>query len=198
MAQNKGDRPLKGKLTRTFFCLPLPGQLREKIASLLPGLQKENLGFRWVRPEQYHITLKFCGDITVDEINTLMESTSQKLRERSPGEICLKLQAIGAFPNTYRARVVFIEVMGDTERLGRLAALIETAAAAAGIPRETRPFRPHLTLARTRRPGPAKINFPDWTELEGWVNKKVVLMKSELHPSGPVYTKLQEWPLKQQ
>lgn len=189
---------MKDELTRTFFCLPLPGRLREEIVSLLPGLQKENPGFRWVRPEQYHITLKFCGDLTADEINTMMESTSQKLREHGPGEIRLKLQAIGAFPNAHRARVVFIEVKGDTERLRRLAALIETAAAAVGVPEETRPLKPHLTLARTRRPGPAKTNYPDWTEPGEWVSRKVVLMKSELRPSRPLYTKLQEWPLKQQ
>ena len=186
---------MKENLTRAFICLPLPEEVKMRITRLAAQKKAENPGFKWVGDFQYHITLKFCGSLTTAQLADLKENVGQKLASDPPGKIRLVPGHLGAFPNLRRARVVFLEVGGETKKLEKLAALVESAAIAAGLPKEDRPFHPHITLARTKSPEPLENPPEDAAAIPAWTAETALLMQSDLKPSGPVYTKLHEWKL---
>ena len=195
MEKNSGDGIVNESLVRAFICLPLPEELKKSIGAWIAVAKAENSGLKWVGDHQYHITLKFCGDLAPERLKTVTEKVGQKLEAAPPGKIRLVPAPPGAFPNPGRARVLFLGVGGETEKLNQLAALIESAAVEAGLPKEARPFHPHITLARTRRPEPVKILPFEGDKAPAWTAETVLLMRSELRPQGPIYTELKQWPL---
>ena len=110
------------------------------------------------RPDQWHITLAFLGEVSSAEV--LYDGLRDAAARTSP--FALHLAGGGAFT---RARVVWVGVGGDVERLGGLAADVQQACRDAGIPLETRRFKPHLTVGRTGRLDPVVLtNYtgPPW------------------------------------
>ena len=112
------------------------------------GARDEQL--RWVPPEQWHLTLVFCGE--VDE--RVVPELTERLARAATRTVAfpLSLNGGGSFPTqANRARVLWTGVAGDTATLARLAERCSAAARRSGISLEDRAFRPHLTLARARR-----------------------------------------------
>lgn len=180
-------------LTRSFICLPLPDEMKSALGPWVTGLKAENPCLRWVRPDQYHITLKFCGGLTRGQIDALTENMGRELEKSGPGKILLAPALPGAFPSLRSARVFFLGIGGETKKIENMAAVAETAAAAAGIPEETRAFRPHVTLARAKNPCPVKTLPFGEDPAQVWRAEKIQFLKSELGPRGPVYTTIREW-----
>ncbi len=109
---------------------------------------------RWARPEAWHLTLAFMASVPDRSLDDLHERLTRAGRRRSP--FTLRLAGGGAFPNPARAKVLYADVEGSPEALEELRRLSTGARAAAnkaGAPADGATFRPHLTLARTRRPG---------------------------------------------
>src|SRR5690242_6423167 len=96
-----------------------------------------------------HLTLRFLGDTSSDEVPAIGQAMRGALGERPP--IALHLAQIGAFPSLQRPSVVWAGVGGDTSALAQAQSDLEQSLAALGIAREVRPFHPHLTLGRVRR-----------------------------------------------
>ncbi len=139
---------------------------------------------RWGRPEQWHLTLCFLGEVEPRVVPELEERLIRAAGRAAP--LTPRLQGAGAFPSPRRARVLWAGVQGDREALIRLAATTTAAAARTGIAVERRPYRPHLTLGRVREQPGADLT-PVVAALGGyagppWVANAVELVSSRLGP----------------
>ncbi|GIW42243.1 MAG: RNA 2',3'-cyclic phosphodiesterase [Candidatus Binatia bacterium] len=181
---------------RAFVAVPLGHEVAREVSALLEDLARTGVDVRWVRPEGLHCTLKFLGLVE----KTDLEALSEKLRAplASVGPFPVRVRGIGAFPSWKNPRVLWLGLEG--EPLGRLAEIVETEAASLGFPRETRPFRPHLTLGRFRsqrqwsRAAPV-VEEKGRRELGSFTVRDVVVFRSELSREGARYTPLWTIPL---
>lgn len=153
--------------------------------------QKSN-EVRWVRPYTMHITLKFCGERQVETVKTLKDNLSL-IQQKGP--FSLFIGGVGAFPNIKRPRVVWAGIKGETNCLKDIRNEIESAALAASIPREEKPYNPHVTLGRrsSNLPLPESVTKDIVSEeilLEPWNVDEFILMRSELSVLCPRYTPL--------
>lgn len=150
---------------------------------------------KWVSGNALHITLKFLGEQQKLLIADLMRSFEERLLSSGQDTIALSSSVLGAFPNLRAAQTLFAGLCGDLLSLEAIVSMIEDVSAEHGIPREARPFKPHITLARTRRDETVHIP-PEGATLFGkkeWLATSVTLMKSMLTPAGPLYTPLKVW-----
>jgi 2'-5' RNA ligase len=139
-----------------FTAVVPPEDVREGIEEFL-GPRRDGAGpdsgLRWTRAETWHVTLSFMGDVPERSLDDLRERLARAGRRRTSFEIALA--GGGAFPNVARARVLYAAVeAGDEarEELRRLATGARAAAAKSGASVDGATFRPHVTLARMRRP----------------------------------------------
>jgi 2'-5' RNA ligase len=149
---------------------------------------------RWVAAYNLHITTKFIGEWPESRLGELI-SALQPLGRFSPAEIIVS--GLGWLPNPHSPRVLFVGVKADPP-LAQLAAATEDAAAALGIARESRAFKPHLTLARIKdtavplaplRQAIAKLEDTDFGTFDADVFH---LYLSKPGPAGSIYTQLAE------
>lgn len=127
-----------------FVALTPPQRVLDELARLTEELRATQRGLRWSRPEQAHLTLAFLGEVGEQTLPDLSRGLAQVATRTPPLE--LSLGGAGRFGS----RVLWTSVRGDAETLGELAASVRAAADATGIPVEGLPYRPHLTLARSR------------------------------------------------
>lgn len=187
-------------MIRSFLAIEFPESLKEIITGYLKDLKQVPSTIKWVSPGQSHLTLKFFGSIS-EELGGKISQTLLKVLIDCP-RFQLSLKGIGAFPNLFRPRVIWAGLEGETEILQEVYRTIEQALVPLGIPKEDRPFHPHLTLGRNKL---KEVNEPLYRLLTHWskggsepfVVQEVILFKSDLKPQGPVYTKLGVFPLKQ-
>jgi 2'-5' RNA ligase len=184
-------------VVRSFIAIHLPADVRAELTSLEDKLKARRHPFvKWVDPESMHLTLKFLGDVAVDSIPEIVRAMPRVAQMHSPFK--LQVSGTGAFPNWQRPQVVWVGVMGELDRLNGLQKDLESALSPLGFPPESRSFSAHLTLGRLRdRVTPddrrrfaefaQKISFE--TSLSFEVNA-IRLMKSQLTPTGPIYSEL--------
>jgi 2'-5' RNA ligase len=139
--------------------------------------------FRWVLPEQWHLTMAFLGDVPDRALDDLAERLTRAAAKRAP--MPTAIAGGGAFPNVGRAKVLWtgLELAErDREELRRLATGCRAAAAKAGVAVDGQRFRAHLTLGRTGRP----VEASNWVRLldayrgPGWQIGEVELVASYL------------------
>jgi 2'-5' RNA ligase len=128
----------------------LGDEARTQLASALARLARALPDVRWVDPASVHLTLAFLGELDDERLAAVGTATEEAAR--SSRSFTLRIVGIGTFGPTSAPRVVWTGVEGDLPRLSRVRAALADALAARGFPRETRPFAPHLTLARPRDP----------------------------------------------
>ena len=153
MRQRRGD-PYAGVPGRRLFVgVPLPDDAAAAIAGIVDDVRAQPLPIgardvRWVRLDGLHLTLRFLGPTSEEQIGAT-EAAVVSVARAVDGPIELELAGSGTFPPGGRPRTIWIGVAGDTDGLGRLGQGTEDALVAAGWPPDPRPFRPHLTLARS-------------------------------------------------
>jgi len=134
---------------RSFIAIELPNELKLGLSQLEAQLKSgKQPGVKWVNPYSIHLTLKFLGNIAVDRTNEVTKAMSEAVQGISPFH--LEVKELGAFPNLRRVQVVWVGISGEVDRLGQLQQRIESNLARLGFAPESRPFTPHLTLARLR------------------------------------------------
>jgi RNA 2',3'-cyclic 3'-phosphodiesterase len=193
---------------RIFIGIDLDPGIRGKIARFLEGVRGFSPDAHWVRPESLHVTLKFIGEQKLEQVATITD----RLRSVEATAIEIHFGACGFFPTAKAARVFWIGIQAGPA-LADLATKIDAAVTELGIPREERPYRPHLTLAR----GGGASGTPKWRKGDGPTSTFAVLEKrlaamteldfgtmtarefflyqSQLSPGGSKYTKLESFPL---
>jgi len=180
---------------RAFLAVVPPPAVRRWTESLEDSARGSGADLRWTPPEQRHLTLQFLG--RVDDTDALAESVADSVRAVAPFEI--GLGGAGAFPSARRASVVWVGVTTGAAELAALAGTLSVATAPLGFDADDRPFRAHLTLARSNRPrdvralvdrlsaGPASPPF---------AVDRVVLIDSDTRAEGAVYTERARFPLR--
>lgn len=128
-------------MPRLFVAIELPEPLREQLAGLRCGLP----GARWVPPEQFHLTLAFLGEVVGPQFQAVKEGLHGVRSD--PFEV--ELASSGRFPPRGKASVVWIGIHDPTEVTG-LAGEVDRSLSRRGLPRDTRRFAAHVTLARLR------------------------------------------------
>jgi len=186
-------------LLRTFVAVEIPGEVRAALAAVQSHLKHLQVRARWVRPQGMHLTLKFLGDVPADRIPRAADA----LQLAAGGHAAFSLTAagIGVFPALRRPRVIWAGFSGGTGPLAGLQAGVEENLAAAGFPREDRPFRAHLTIGRCSEAAPAVMgeavkSFAGEC-FGGFDVSEIVLFQSDLKPDGAVYTALARAKLKE-
>jgi len=150
--------------------------------------------------ENIHLTLKFFGNVALDRVPMISEAASRAVAEFSAFPIVIG--NTGVFPRPSRAQVLWIGVSDPSGKLSALQERLENECAAEGFSKEDRAYRPHLTIARIRRPEGARrladahlqIPFPT-TQVE---LKELILFRSELSPKGSKYTAISKHPIRNQ
>lgn len=183
-------------LLRAFIALEIPFEIREAIYNATAPLQKWiGSGVRWVPLENMHLTLKFLGDVSPANVEML----SQMLHAEASLFHCfdLRLSGLGSFPNLKRPRVIYIGIQAPAA-LEALHRGIESASRRLGYETEERGFSPHLTIGRVKHASRVTEQQTIRRALEetridllGIARvDSVHLYKSDLKPSGSVYTRL--------
>ncbi len=181
-----------------------PGlQLIEQLAMLQRDLDRAlpRRAVRWAPADQLHLTLLFLGRVPAERVLDLTVRFAVALKESR--RLNLSLRDLGAFPDHSQPRVVWVGVDGDLDKL----AVLQSRVAVAGAPDVERPeareFQAHLTLGRVasrdRREIQAVARVLAETaapRLGSWLVEEVVLVRSELRPSGSVYTDVAHFPLR--
>lgn len=177
---------------RVFCAVELPAEVRKQLEEHILKLRKAvpDVAASWSRVENIHLTLKFFGNVALDRIEVISAAASRAVTEFSPFPI--GVEDTGVFPRPSRPQVLWIGVSDPSGRLSALQARLENECAAMGFPKEDRAYRPHLTIARIRRPEGARrladahlqIPFPT-TDIE---LNELILFRSELSPKGSKYT----------
>lgn len=181
------------KTIRTFIAIEIPKTIISKIRELQEGIKAYAFKIRWVRAENIHLTLKFLGDVEEVKINEIAKAVFKTVEGYSP--ISLQARGIGVFPGVKRPRVLWVGLTGQLEALVRLQKTLDENLMALGFSREERPFKGHLTMGRikdkvdVKKFGDALMAFRSF-ESETFTAGQVILYKSELKPSGAVYTEL--------
>jgi RNA 2',3'-cyclic 3'-phosphodiesterase len=145
-------------------------------------------GFRWTPSPNLHLTIRFIGSVERQAV----DDVAGRLGELDLRGFEMELGDIGAFKRGSRVRVVWIGLSAGDEEAVALAALVEAECRRVGLPPESRPFRPHLTLARARdRDGVALPPLPPLPVLQPWRATELVLYSSHLGRPAAVYESLQ-------
>lgn len=176
---------------RCFVALDISPEVHSALTEVIAQMKKLSHAPRWVRPEGLHITLKFIGEVGEERAKQI-ETVLSPIRLPRPVEV--RLQGFGLFPSERRPRVLWT-AMEASPNLAELAAAVDHALEGAGVPRETRPFVPHLTLARfSSLQDVDKLNhaLKQNANLDfGTVKTSDFhLYRSVLKPSGAEYTRL--------
>lgn len=197
-------------MIRTFLAVELSEDLRKQIAvvqqdlqSRLGGESSKAVRIAWVQPASIHLTMRFLGE-TDEQLLDPMREAMETIRRSHP-TIQIPLERLQAFPNLRQPRVLWA---GPSEpwlksaaakQLTSLHREIESCCRSLGFMTEDKPFTPHLTVARIktgdREVGQrlAQSGACDRALSVGVITVgPLVLMKSKLRPTGPVYTKMWE------
>lgn len=180
-------------VARLFLAAPLDGDSRHALSHLLSAAAPRGLPGRVVPPENWHVTLRFLGDVA-DPVRDRLVAQLDGADLGAP--FAVRWGGLGAFPRPRRATVLWVQADRGADELAGLAARVEEAAVAAGFEVEDRPFRAHLTLSRIR-PHQDVTPLVEGTEPMGVVTRvdRVVLYRSRLGRGGARYTEVESFPL---
>jgi 2'-5' RNA ligase len=176
---------------RLFVALDLSESIRAAIATFCERLRRAYPAARWVRTEGIHVTLKFIGEVAEDRVPAI-QTALDKIRVSAPIE--MNFRDTGFFPNERRPRVFWIGIHA-APNLAQIAAEIESQLEPLGIPRESRDFRPHLTLARFEETRGleellAALQESGSREFGSLETSEMHLYQSKLGHGGAQYTRL--------
>lgn len=172
----------------------LPESLRQEIWHSSSALRDAAPSLRWSRADNLHITLKFLGSQPAERVEQFSLTLAEVAANHSA--IRVDMRHFGAFPNPQRPRVVWLGIKQGAEELSKLAHDVDHACGLFGVPLETRPFKAHITLARSKDPLSENQRLALSKTMKHEVNFKtqviesIDLMRSDTGPGGSRYTVL--------
>ena len=180
---------------RAFIAIDLPESVKSFLSEAQEALKLYGFRVKWVRPQNIHLTLKFLGNTAAADTDKIAEA--MRLAASNYPVVSLTAKAIGVFPNVRRPRVIWTGLKGQLEILENLQQTLDAHLADLGFQREKRAFKSHLTLGRVKgkiastRMKAALDKLKEF-ESESFEINQIILFKSELRPSGAVYTKVHQ------
>ncbi len=184
---------------RAFIAIDLSPEIRRRLEGVSKQLKDRlvDIPIRWVPVENIHLTLMFLGDVSINNLEMLKKILQNEVSAHHAFEF--SVGGLGAFPTIRHPRVLWVGVEAPAE-LSNIQRGIETSVSRLGYAREDRPFSAHLTLGRVSRNATSKDTHLICEVLEstkiGFLGvaqvNKVHLMRSDLRPSGAIYTRIFE------
>ena len=185
-----GSAPIR----RAFLAVVPPAPVLDAVAARVDRLQTDDDGLRWASRVQWHTTLQFLG--RVEHAEAVVAAMGEALRSSRP--FPTRLGGGGAFPMAARGTLLWLGHDEGSEQVRALAAALGEAGRELGFAPDARAFRPHVTVARARRPRDLRP-LVDAIGAEhvgpGWSVSDVVLFESETLPEGARYTTRARLPL---
>nr|WP_238480885.1 RNA 2',3'-cyclic phosphodiesterase [Desulforadius tongensis] len=177
---------------RLFVAINLPAEMKVKLQQIQRRIAQCQCDVKWVKPENYHLTVKFLGDTEDNKIQKIDSVLADTAKDTAAFK--LSFTGLGAFYQMGIPKVLWIGVQGDVDKLRELNQRVEEAAAGLGFPPEKRNFSPHLTLGRVK----SKRKYRELIEIISALNNEDInlgtvevesmeLMQSTLKREGPVY-----------
>lgn len=184
-------------MARIFIAIDIPDNCRNLMRDRLAIWRSYQADIRWVRSDNLHLTLKFLGEVAINQFE-LIYSACREIAARHEG-FSLYLSGTGVFPGIDNPRVVWVGIKGDMDALYFLQSALDLIMERMGLPRETRPFSPHLTTGRVRsRRRIARFLSEYLKEPVGsdpFTVKEIAVYRSEITGNGPLYHLLARYPL---
>lgn len=181
------------------MAIEIPSPVILKLKQIQDTLKAYDFNIKWVKPENMHLTIKFLGDIDPSQAGQIGDLAGSIVNRH--GTVSLAATGLGAFPNINRPRVVWAGLSGQTDILEQLKSELENELEAVGIEKETKKFKGHLTLGRIKKSLKEKrfvqvMNQHQAFETETFTADGIGFFKSDLTPSGPIYTKIRTFPFR--
>ncbi|MBX2992084.1 MAG: RNA 2',3'-cyclic phosphodiesterase [Bacteroidetes bacterium] len=182
---------------RLFIAIEIPPDIRSGIGAVIQELQAANADVRWEQTDKLHITLKFLGGTDEGMVSKIFTSLDTLCRKTPV--FTLRYRLLGCFPPKREPRIIWIGVEENSCVLQRLSYLIDESMSSFGFKKEEREFHAHVTVGRVK----SQRNIRDLLrtmesitfESQPTTISELALVKSELKPSGSVYTILHRIPL---
>jgi 2'-5' RNA ligase len=183
---------------RTFIAVSISPSVLSSIEKMMRTIQANVEGVHWVEPKNLHITLKFLGDVPLNDLPQLIRAVTQSV-EKTPS-FDLVFHGFGVFPSRESPKTIWIGCREGSEELGRIAERINEGLIPLGFPREARRFSAHLTIGRIKR---AVQCSPLMSLFDEQQNRsfgscsvsEVQIFSSELTRRGSIYDELAAIPL---
>lgn len=182
---------------RLFVAIVLPEAVRNEILRAQRELQPlvPRVAARWTRPDQFHLTLRFLGNVPTDAIEDLKRSVGAVCRNTPP--LSLRAQGVGFFPNPRSHRIVWVAINDGEGHLVDLQQRIEMAVGPFSPEAGEKNFAGHVTLGRLKNPKPsvsrglaARAQLFENQIFGNWTAEEVEIIRSELSCGGARYTPL--------
>jgi len=183
---------------RAFIAIELPHNIKNSISKIQDKLKIALPKISWVKPENLHLTLKFLGEISFEQLNNINQIIAEIAKTITDFKI--KLESLGVFPNAACARIIWIGTDQMPKALEQIFEQLETKLAEVGIPKEQRPFCAHITIGRIKHhlipsvleQGIEQIKNDVVYEDLKFNTRGITLFQSTLGRQGPTYTVLKE------
>src|SRR6266446_1706418 len=189
-------------MTRTFIALELDESLQHFLGNVIHRLAQQLPSVRWVNPSGIHLTLAFLGELSDEQLPAAKQAADAAAQQITPFEF--RLKELGMFGSQRQPRVIWMGIEESSGNLFRLHGVLNRELELRGFEVDSRPFSPHLTLARIKQP----LNADEQQTLQRLLASKesapssprqyahdLSVMKSELLRSGARYTCLAAYPL---
>ena len=183
------------KKIRSFLAIELNENLYRSLEDLIGKLRSTRYDVRWVAPRNIHLTIRFFGEISSHDIGVISTAATRAVSTTAPFEI--NITGLGAFPSLRSPRVIWAGIE-KPEPLMALEEMITAELKGIDWPPPDKPFRPHITLGRVKS-SRGKLDLFEILKKYNAVNPgrllvdHISLIKSDLRPSGPVYSPLNRY-----
>ncbi|MCS7199845.1 MAG: RNA 2',3'-cyclic phosphodiesterase [Caldimicrobium sp.] len=184
-------------MVRAFLAIDLPRDIKKDLYNLSFLPIPEGVKLKWVEEENFHLTLKFFGNITENFVERISKVCQKVLKDCE--SFFLFLDEIGSFPEKGTPKVIWIGLRDTSGGLHKILNPLERAWRELKIEGDREKFHPHITILRVKRVE-NQSNLKDFVEKlrlsaeklkgKGFLVREVVLFKSELRSTGPIYTPL--------
>ena len=181
---------------RTFIAVLISPELKSRIGAIQQSFKGLPCDVKWVAEENFHITLKFLGNVGEDRMDALC-AAAQEAAKAGPSRFEMAFAEIGAFPNNRRPQVIWVGARKGEEEMAELARRLDDALAPLGFEREKKRFNAHVTIGRARSPRGLEslaeaLQRAEAGDLSSETIESIAVMKSDLRPSGPIYSVVRE------
>jgi len=179
---------------RAFMAVLLPEDLKRSAWEVQEQMRREfpEGSIRWVAPENFHLTLRFFGDLDAKACAKAGAVVEQI--DGAFGSLAVRISGASAFPSPTRPQTLWLALQDENGGLERLAQEVDRRIRQAGFGPPDKPWKSHLTVGRVGRNRALRCD-PEWSARLTWSREvstieTIALMQSELRPQGPKYSPL--------
>jgi 2'-5' RNA ligase len=196
------SQPAEQKTSRLFYAVVPSDDARERAAAHVASLRGDvarQLKVSWERAAKMHVTLKFFGDVAAERVEQLARAAERVATRHAP--LSLRLEGCGVFPSRSRPHVLWLGIADPDDKLAALRRDLEAECARENFTRESRPFHPHITIARLRSTDAdarrlASLHMEQRFGPVEFPITQFVLMRSELGAGGSTYNVVARYELR--